>query len=159
MIRRLIWNLIFIAAGIYALYYFKIWPFKQNVAGTAYLRDKYCDKKDAPRETAICDCIVRPAELDMQNRFGKQGMEEIQEDRAKSAYALQKSLAVIKPEAMRCLQQQGQEQAWDQFVSDLATLDNPLLKKAKSILSSGAEKVEDLWKEKKAEKAEIDKKY
>lgn len=159
MIRRLIWNLIFITAGIYALYYFKVWPFKENVAGTEYLKSKYCDKKDAPRETAICDCIIRAAELDMQNRFGAEGLKEIQEDRAKSAYALQKSLAVIKPEALRCLKQQGQDAAWDQFVSDLATLDNPLLKKAKEILSTGAEKLEDAWKEKKTEKASIDSKY
>lgn len=159
MIRRLFWNLVLIAGIIYGLYYFKIWPFKDNVAGFEYLKGKYCDKRDAPRETAICDCIVRAAELDMKNRFGESEFEKVQDDRAKSAYALQKSLKAIKPEAMRCLQQQGQDSAWDIFVTNIAALDNDLLKKAKEVLSSGAEKVENLWQEKKADKEAIDKKY
>ena len=71
---RLFWNLALIAACIFALYYFKVWPFKQNVAGIEYLTDKYCGKKDAPRETAICDCIVRSAEMDMKTRFNEKNM-------------------------------------------------------------------------------------
>lgn len=159
MIKRIFWNLVFIAAVIYGLYYFKVWPFKNNVAGFEYLRGKYCEQQDAPRKTAICDCIVRAAELDMKTRFKEAEYAAVQADRASSAYALQKSLTSIKPDAMRCLKQQGQDSAWDFFVTDLATLDNELLKKAKGILSSGADKIETLWQDKKAEKAAIDKKY
>lgn len=159
MIRKIFWNLVLLIGIIAGLYYFKIWPFKENVAGTEYLKNKYCNKQDAPRETAICDCIVRAAELDMEVRFGKENMAKIQADRAKSAYALQKSLKAIKAEAQRCLQQQGQEKAWDEFVADLSALDNPILKKAKGILSTGADKIETLWGEGKESKKEIDEKY
>ena len=159
MIRKIFWNLVLVLGVIACLYYFKIWPFKENVAGTEYLKNKYCNKQDAPKETAICDCIVRAAEFDMETRFGKKDMEEIQADRAKSAYALQKSLKAIKQDAKRCLQQQGQETAWDDFVSDLTTLDNPILKKAKGVLTTGAEKIEGLWGEGKERKKEIDEKY
>jgi hypothetical protein len=156
---RLFWNLVLLAAGVFALYYFKIWPFKENVAGIAYLTDKYCGKKDAPRESAICDCIVRSAEMDMKNRFNEKEFAEIQENRARSAYALQKSIHAIKPDIERCLREQGQEAAWDQFINDLSTLDEPLLKKAKSALDSGAVKLKDLWKDHAAEKAGIDERY
>jgi hypothetical protein len=159
MIRKLFWNLVLIIGIIAGLYYFKIWPFKENVAGTEYLKNKYCNKQDAPKETAICDCIVRAAELDMQTRFSKSEMVDIQGDRAKSAYALQKSLKAIKSDAQRCLEQQGQETAWNDFVSDLSTLDNPILKKAKSFLSDGAEKVENIWNDSKDGKKQIDSKY
>jgi hypothetical protein len=156
---RLFWNLVLIAAGIFALYYFKIWPFKQNVAGIEYLTDKYCGKKDAPRETAICDCIVRSAEMDMKTRFNEKEYAEIQEDRARSAYALQKSIHAIRKDIDRCLHEQGQEAAWDQFVNDLSILDEPLLKKAKIALDSGAVKLKEMWKDHAAEKAKIDEKY
>jgi hypothetical protein len=156
---RLFWNLALIAACIFALYYFKVWPFKQNVAGIEYLTDKYCGKKDAPRETAICDCIVRSAEMDMKTRFNEKEYAEIQKDRARSAYALQKSIHAIRPDIDRCLHEQGQEAAWDQFVNDLSTLDEPLLKKAKIALDSGAVKLKEMWKDHASEKAKIDEKY
>ena len=156
---RLFWNLVLVAACIFALYYFKVWPFKQNVAGIEYLTDKYCGKKDAPRETAICDCIVRGAEMDMKTRFNEKEYAEIQKDRARSAYALQKSIHAIRPDIDRCLHEQGQEAAWDQFVNDLSTLDEPLLKKAKIALDSGAVKLKEMWKDHAAEKAKIDEKY
>jgi len=157
--KRLFWNLVLLAAGIFALYYFKIWPFKVNVAGIEYLTDKYCGKKDAPRESAICDCIVRSAEMDMKNRFNEKEYAEIQEDRARSAYALQKSIHAIRPDVDRCLREQGQEAAWDQFMNDLSTLDEPLLKKAKGALDSGAVKLKELWKDHAAEKVGIDERY
>jgi hypothetical protein len=112
---------VLILAGIYALYYFKIWPFKENVAGIEYLTEKYCGKKDAPRETAICDCIVRSAEMDIKNRFSEKEYAEIQENRARSAYALHKSLNAIRPDMERCLREQGQEGTWDQNVDHLKT--------------------------------------
>jgi hypothetical protein len=156
---RIFWNLVLVAAGIFALYYFKIRPFKENVAGIEYLTGKYCGKKDAPKESAICDCIVRSAEMDMKTRFGEKEYTEIQNDRAKAAYALQKSIHAIRPDIDRCLREQGQEAAWDQFINDLSTLDEPLLKKAKTALDSGAVKLKDLWKDHAKEKAGIDERY
>jgi len=156
---RIFWNLVLVAAGIFALYYFKIRPFKENVAGIEYLTGKYCGKKDAPKESAICDCIVRSAEMDMKTRFGEKEYTEIQNDRAKAAYALQKSIHAIRPDIDRCLREQGQEEAWDQFINDLSTLDEPLLKKAKTALDSGAVKLKDLWKDHAKEKAGIDERY
>lgn len=156
---RLFWNLVLLLAGVFALYYYKIWPFKENVASIEYLTDKYCGKKDAPRESAICDCIVRSAEMDMKNRFSNKEYTAIQADRAKAAYALQKSIHAIKPDIERCLHEQGQEAAWGQFVNDLSTLDEPLLKKAKTVLDSGAHKMKNLWNDHAAEKAGIDKLY
>lgn len=156
---RIFWYLILLAAGVFVLYYFKIWPFKKNVAGIEYLTDKYCGKKDAPRESAICDCIVRSAEMDMKNRFNEKEYAEIQEDRARSAYALQKSIHAIRPDINRCLREQGQEAAWQQFIDDLSTLDEPLLKKAKTTLDSGASKLKEMWNDHKSEKAGIDERY
>jgi hypothetical protein len=95
----------------------------------------------------------------MKNRFSEKEYAEIQENRARSAYALHKSLNAIRPDMERCLREQGQEGAWEQFVNDLSTLDEPLLKKAKTTLDSGANKLKELWKDHAAEKSVIDEHY
>jgi hypothetical protein len=158
LIKKIFWNLLLLAIVIYGLYYFKVWPFKENVASTEYLKSKYC-KADDPISTATCDCIVERVSFDIDRRFSVDERKELESNRAKMAYALQKSLKSIQPEAMKCLKDQGQEAAWDAFIHDLVSLDNALLGKATDLLEKGAEKAKEKIEQTKTDKADIDKKY
>ena len=86
-------------------------------------------------------------------------MEALNSDRLKSAYSLQKSLQSVKASSQNCLEERGQAEAWRQFTTDLATLDNEFLGKVGDLVNLGVDKLKNEWDSRKKEKLEIDSKY
>lgn len=143
---------------IYGLYFFHVWPFNQNVSSVHFLEDKYCSAEDAQSQ-AICDCILSRVSEDLSKRFTKEELIEINEDRLKSAYSLQKSLFAVRESAEKCLEDKRQKDAWGQFTRDLATLDNNFLGQVGDLINQGVDQLKEEWDSRKTEKLEIDAKY
>ncbi len=151
-------RILIVAAVIYGLYFYQIWPFNKNVANMEYLQNKYCQNTE-PQAQAICNCVLQKVQKDWDNRFTKEERDALANDRLKGAYALQRSMQIIKVDAQDCLKKRGQEPAWRQFTTDLATLDNKLLGKIGGLVNSGVDMLKEEWESRKEEKAEIDSKY
>lgn len=151
-------KILILLALIGTLYYFHIWPFRQNVASVEFQENKYCEQED-PEKTAICNCIVQPLRADIDRRFNKAEQDSMLTDRLKGAYVLEKSLQVIKPSAQACLKEKGFPEGWAHFTDNLASLDNKYLKMAAEKLRSGADYLKEQWKSRTGEKKEIDEKY
>lgn len=154
-------KILLVVALIFALYYFNIWPFNKNVADLDFLEEKYCSPSAAsdPENAAICDCIVKKAAADIKKRFSASEIEEIRKDKLKMAYVLQKSMEKLKPRSEICLEDKKQPGAMKKFTTDLASLDNELLGKAGSLISSGVDLLKEKWKNRESEKEAIDQKY
>ncbi|MBL7810793.1 MAG: hypothetical protein JNL57_01100 [Bacteroidetes bacterium] len=159
LVRKLFWNAVLILAVVYGLYYFKIWPFKENVASPQFLKEKYCTTGPKTDDIAICDCIVERAVYDLKHRFTEKELSELEGNRAQMAYALHKSLEVVKPEAIKCLKDYGQEAAWDKFVHNLMALDTKVLSALGDLAGKGVDKAKEELEGGKQDKAVIDKKY
>ena len=151
-------RILIVLALIYGLYFFHVWPFNQNVSNISFLEEKYCNAGDEESQ-AICDCILSRASADLNKRFTEDELLEINEDRLKSAYSLQKSLLVVKESAEKCLEDKNQKEAWAQFTRDLATLDNNFLGQVGDLINQGVDQLKEEWDSRKTEKLEIDAKY
>lgn len=154
-----IFKLLIVVAGIYSLYYFKIWPFQQDVADIQYLKKKYCGESNSKQDKQICNCIITKLENDLKKRFSASDLDEFKKDRLRNAYVLQKSMEKIKTRSKVCLEENNEPEAWGTFVRDLATLDNDFLGKIGDWVNSGADVLKEKWNERQEERKLIDEKF
>lgn len=152
---KLLVILLLLAAAIFGLYYFKIGPFKKNLAHIEVIKSKYCSG-DSPE---ICDCIVQKLETDIRGRFSEEEIIEMREDRIKCAYVFQKSLSEISDEAKSCLKKTDNEKLWGIFIKETLQVNNAVTDKIENLLKEGKtvldEKVDDV----KGKKEELDGRY
>jgi uncharacterized membrane protein (Fun14 family) len=144
-----------IGAGIFALYYYQIGPFKQNIAHIEVIKNKYCNG-ETPE---ICDCIVSKLESDINSRFNPDEVILMKEDRIQSAYVFQKSMSKISDETKRCLKQKDKEELWGFFIKETLQINNKVTNKIEDLFSEGKTAVDDKINETKGKKEEIDQRY
>ena len=152
---KLLFFVVAIAAGIFALYYYQIGPFKNNVAHIDVIKKKYCEEQ----KSEICDCIVKPLEADLKSRFTADELTAMKEDRVQSAYTFQKSLSVISEQSKACLKRSGNEKLWTQFIKETLQLDNAVTDKVQDLIKQGKTAVDEKLNETKSKKESIDSKY
>lgn len=138
------------------MYKNSIGPFQKNIADISQLQEKYCQSEG---DKDICDCILKPALLDIQNRFTEREIDSLKVEKIKAAYILQKSLRATKEQALVCLSSKGSTEKYNVFLQDLIPVEN-------SYLDIVGEKVRDLGDKLKEEvtsyqesKEDIDSKY
>ncbi len=155
LIKLLGWVLL-LALGAYAMYHFGIGPFDKNPFTIASLEAKYCD---APEEQIKCDCIVQLVKKDLESRFSKNELTEIEADRAQLIYVVQKSFNTVKPDIVECIGADKAEKVLSDFRNDLIPIDNDILENLielkDDISDSAKNQVDELTKKKEV----LDEKY
>jgi hypothetical protein len=152
IITKLISLVIFLVVAFTAAYLLGLGPFKPNFTDVFSIEEKYCESKDKDQD--ICDCIAIPMRHVITSKFSREEIEDMKNDKVKSAYVFVKTINVIKDESQDCLESKGREDAWKEFTADLFPfkigLDDINLMK---------EKVTDKFEKRKDEKDSIDLKF
>ena len=91
-IFKLIGWVIVLLGGVYVLYHFGIGPFAKNPVNVVDLQTKYCVEEV---DEDICDCVITPIRNDMNNRFSKEELSELEDKRGEALYVFQKSLSIL----------------------------------------------------------------
>lgn len=152
---KIIIIILIIAGGIFGLYYYQIGPFKENLAHINVIQNTYCE--GATPE--ICDCIVSKLNMDINNRFSKEEILEMKEDRIQSAYVFQKSMSKISTEAKGCLKEKDKEELWGFFIKETLKLNNKVTHTIEELFSGGKTLFDEKINETKGKKEKIDQRY
>jgi hypothetical protein len=133
-----------------------IGPFKETSADLKALTAKYCSD---PEEAAICDCIIKNAEVDMRKRFTEAEMDTMSRERIRAAYVLKRSLDATKAEAMECLTKRGMENKYKQFTNDFIPIENEYLEAIGNKTKEWGEKLKQEAESFLLNKNDIDSRY
>ncbi|MGB1037788.1 MAG: hypothetical protein ACPGYY_04010 [Bacteroidia bacterium] len=138
------------------LYYKGIGPFEQNVADMNHLMQKYCGDDG---DEDICECILKPAQEDINSRFTRSELDSLTNQKIKGAYVLQKSLKATKEKALVCLASKDATSKYKVFLQDFVPIENKYLDligdKARDLSDKVKEEISSL----KEDKKDIDDKY
>ncbi|MDA8886411.1 hypothetical protein N9I68_02420 [Bacteroidia bacterium] len=142
------------------MYYKGLGPFTENVADIQHLEDKYCGDNG---DSDICDCILKPAQADMKNRFSKSEIAELGDQKIRAAYVLKKSLGASKESAITCLTSklgvEGAQNRYKVFLQDFVPIENKYLDFAGEKARELGDKLKNEVKTFKENKKGIDDKY
>jgi len=147
--------LLLTGAAVFGLYYFKIGPFKNNIAHIEVIKEKYCNG-NTPE---ICDCIVKKLEADIKTRFTISEISEMKSDRIQCAYVYQKSMVKISDEAKSCLKTTGNEKLWGIFIKETLQLNNAVTEKIEDLLKEGKTAIDEKIDDVKGKKEDLDSRY
>lgn len=152
---KLLVIVLLVGAAIFGLYYFKIGPFKSNVAHIETIKEKYCQGQTPE----ICNCIVSKLAQDINSRFSPSEMEAMRTDRLQCAYVFQKSMSKINASAKECLKTTDSENLWKVFIKETLQIDHAVTDKIEALLKEGKTAIDDSMNEVKDKKGVIDNKY
>lgn len=138
------------------MYYKGIGPFQQNVADMNHLMQKYCGENG---DKDICDCILKPAQADIESRFTVSELDSLAEQKIKGAYILQKSLKATKEKAIVCLASRDATEKYKVFLQDFVPIENKYLDLIGEKARDLSDKVKDEISSLQEDKKDIDDKY
>lgn len=147
---------IVLLGGVYALYHFGIGPFAKNPVNVVDLQTKYCVEEV---DEDVCDCIITPIRNDMNTRFSKEELSELDNKRGEALYVFQKSFSAVKPEVTACLAKREAESKLDEFLKDLLPVNRGVIDGVESFTQWAKESAEETIDEWTSSKESIDKKY
>lgn len=131
-------------------------PFQENVADVEVLMEKYCGEDG---DEDICDCILKPAEADLNSRFTAAERDTLKSQKIKAAYVLQKSLKATKEQSLVCLASKGATEKYKVFIQDFIPIENKYLNLAEEKVKDLGEKLKNEVESFKDDKKGIDDKY
>ena len=155
-IFKLIGWVIVLLGGVYVLYHFGIGPFAKNPVNVIDLQTKYCVEEV---DEDICDCVITPIRNDMNNRFSKEELTELEDKRGEALYVFQKSFSKVKPEVVACLAKRDAESKLDEFIKDLLPVNRGVIEGVESFTQWAKESAEETIDDWTSSKELIDKKY
>ena len=156
LIAKIFGFILLVVAVILFLYHQGLGPFKQNHISIQDLEFKYCEVE---QDIDKCDCIIKPIKTDIQSRFSKSEIEELERNRLKGAYILNKSLQAQKEEIAICLRKRDALDALEEFQQDLIPIDNEIIRKITGVFNTLQQKAQENWDNLKEDKDQIAKRY
>jgi hypothetical protein len=104
-----------IIALLLILYFNNVFPF-DKVYNLDHLQKTYCEPD---RSSNKCLCIVEPIIKDIESKYSKEELSELNEDKVQVSLEIARSFKDNKSEIMDCLKQKGAEAELKEFIAEL----------------------------------------
>lgn len=156
LIIRLIGLAVLVLSVVFLLFYFEIGPFEQNPISIDSLKSTYCVDEVNP---AKCECIVRPIEVDMANRWTPTELDYLKQHGTQMAYAVTRSFEAVRDQIEGCLKDRGEEEALDEVLQELIPVNQKWLNKLGEWKDDLAQKADSALDSAQSKKDWVDEHY